>query len=86
MKENWRNKKVLVTGVTGFVGGNLVVKLHNSGATIFGLSRNENPFCYLNQEGYNDKIQLINGDLSDHQFLYNTITELQIEVVYHLAA
>ena len=86
MRENWKNKKVLITGVTGFVGGNLVAKLYHCGATIFGLSRNKNPVCYLNQEGYNDKIQLINGDLSDHQFLCNTITELQIEVIYHLAA
>ena len=45
--------------VTGFVGGNLVAKLYHCGATIFGLSRNKNPVCYLNQEGYNDKIQLI---------------------------
>jgi len=86
MKENWKNRKVLVTGVTGFVGGNLVKKLHKAGATIFGLVRNNNPFCYLNQEKYDAKIQIINGDLTDHLFLYNIITELQVEIIYHLAA
>jgi CDP-glucose 4,6-dehydratase len=82
----WNNKKVLITGVTGFVGGNLVNKLYQEGASIYGILRNDNPSSYLFLEGYNKKIHLIKGDITDHELLYNIITEQQIEVIYHLAA
>ncbi len=86
MKNAWINKKILVTGVTGFIGGNLVAKLHNAGASVFGIVRNDNPSCYLYLEGYHEKIRLIKGDIIDHELLYNVITEQQIDIVYHLAA
>ena len=82
----WNNKKVLITGVTGFVGGNLVNKLYNERASIFGILRNDNPSSYLYLEGYNEKIRLIRGDIMDHELLYNVITEQQIDIIYHLAA
>ena len=44
---NWRNKKVLISGVTGFVGGNLVSTLLNNGAEVFGIVRSHNPNCFL---------------------------------------
>ena len=37
---SWKNKKVLITGVTGFVGANLFKKLEELGADTFGISRN----------------------------------------------
>lgn len=86
MEKTWNNKKVLVTGVTGFVGGNLVEKLYKEGASIFGLQRNENQSSYLYLEGYDKKIRLIKGDIIDHELLFNIITEQQIDIIYHLAA
>ena len=86
MKNYWRNKNVLITGVTGFVGGNLVKKMHKEGANIFGIIRNDNPFCFLSIENYDKKIRLFKGDLMNHISLFNIITEQQIDVVYHLAA
>ena len=86
MKEFWKNKKVLVTGVTGFIGGNLVNKLYQEGAFIYGLLRNSNPISYLFIEGFQNKIRLINGDIIDHELLFNIITEQQIDVIFHLAA
>jgi len=86
MIETVRNKKILVTGVTGFVGGNLVDKLYQAGASVFGIVRNDNPTSYLYVEGYYEKIRLIKGDISDHELLYNIITEQQIDIIFHLAA
>ena len=86
MKRNWNNKKVLVTGVTGFVGGNLVDKLYREGASVYGILRNDNPTSFLYLEGYHEKINLIKGDIIDHKLLYNIITEQQIDIIYHLAA
>ena len=85
MKNYWKNKNVLITGVTGFVGGNLVKKLFKEGANIFGVIRNENPFCFLSIEKYDSKINLLNGDLMDHIYLFNIITEQKIDVIYHFA-
>jgi CDP-glucose 4,6-dehydratase len=86
MATNWSNKNVLVTGVTGFVGGNLVKKLHAAGANVFGILRSDNPSSFLFFEGLNKKIRLIKGDIVDRDLLFNTITEQQINVIYHLAA
>ena len=86
MNDFWRNKNVLITGVSGFVGGNLVKKILNSDANIFGLIRNENPFSYIHLEDLNKKIRLINGDLMNHKTLLNLITEQQIDIIFHLAA
>ena len=86
MKNYWKNKNVLITGVTGFVGGNLVKKMCDTGASVFGLIRNENPFCFLFLENYNNKIRLLKGDLNNHNYLYEVITENNIEVIFHLAA
>lgn len=84
--DNWKNKKVFITGITGFVGGNLACQLHNSGAKVFGIMRSKNPNCFLFIEGYNEKVRLIEGDIIDRELIYNIITEQQIDVVYHLAA
>ena len=86
MKNFWKNKKVLITGVTGFVGGNLVNNLLNSGASVFGIIRSENKFSFLYLEGLNEKIRLFSGDLMDHKLLLDIITEQQIEIIFHLAA
>ena len=36
MNSFWKGKKVLITGVNGFIGGNLAKKLNTLGAEIFG--------------------------------------------------
>ena len=85
-KHEWANKKILVTGATGFVGGNLIKKLLDNGAIIFCVIRSENPFSFLYIEKLNEKVRLIKGDIIDRDLLYNIITEQQIDIIYHLAA
>tara|TARA_Y200000002_G_scaffold383282_1_gene404812 strand:+ start:11692 stop:12693 length:1002 start_codon:yes stop_codon:yes gene_type:complete len=80
------NKNILITGVTGFVGGNLAKQLNDLGANIFGIVRNENPTCFLTFEKLDKKIRLIKGDLSQVNFMYDLITENNIEYIFHLAA
>ena len=86
MKNIMYNQNVLVTGVTGFVAGNLVKELDKIESNIFGIVRNENPHCFLTFENLDKKIRIIKGDLSDVDFLYNLITENDIKYVFHLAA
>lgn len=83
---NLKNKKVLLSGVTGFVGGNLVEALLENGAEVFAIVRSSNAHCFLFYEGYEKKIRLFHGDICDKDLWFNIITEQQIDVIYHLAA
>jgi len=82
----WHSKNVFVTGVNGFIGGNLAKELLNQGANIFGLMRNENKNTFIYYEEIADKINLIYGELWDKELMCRIISEEQISVVFHLAA
>lgn len=82
----WKNKNVFITGINGFIGGNLAKLLLNEGANIFGLVRNPNMKTLLHQEAIDKDIVLINGDLCDKDLISRIISEEQIDNVFHLAA
>lgn len=80
-----KQKKVLITGITGFVGSHLTDYLISKGGfKIFGLKRvNSN---LRNIEEHLDSITLIDGDLTDQTSLINLIKISQPDYIYHLAA
>ncbi len=82
----WNNKNVFITGINGFIGGNLAKRLYSSGAKIFGLIRDNKKDTYIYIEDLADKITLINGDIVDRDLLSRIISEEQIDCVFHLAA
>jgi len=82
----WRGKNVLVTGINGFIGGNLAKSLLAEGAHVFGLMRNLKQDTLLYVDGLDKKVVLIEGDLCDLELMARIITEEQIQCVFHLAA
>jgi len=82
----WKNKKVFITGINGFVGGNLCKRLLDFGAEVFGLIRSYNKNTYLYYEDLNKKIKIFKGDLCNKELLCQIISEEHIESVFHLAA
>lgn len=86
MNDYWINKKVLVTGINGFVGGNLCKGLINKGAEVFGLIRNKNYETFLYYENLDKKIKIFEGDLCDKDLFSRIISEEQINNIFHLAA
>jgi CDP-glucose 4,6-dehydratase len=82
----WINKNVFITGINGFVGGNLAEDLLNKGANVFGLIRNLTEQSYLFYMGLNKKIEIVNGNITDKEFLRSFFNENKIDICFHLAA
>ena len=81
------NKKVFLTGHTGFKGAWLTLMLHQMGAEVTGysLAPNTNPSLFEVIHGETLCNSVI-GDLRDTKLLHKTMAECQPDVVFHLAA
>jgi len=83
----YKNKKVLVTGATGFKGAWLCYWLHMMGAKVSGIgynpNKNKNLFYSLN---LNKKIKLKLFDIRNRKKLKSFINILNPQIVFHLAA
>ena len=88
MFENtYKNKKVLITGHTGFKGTWLSIWLTYLGAKVIGYSKNipTNPSMFK-QLGVKNKIKHIIGDVANHNSLKKTIKLNKPDFIFHLAA
>ena len=86
----WKDKNILITGITGFVGSWLTEILSSSqiNANIYGLLRRQSNPNLRNIQHLLDleNIKLIKGDLQDLGSIVNAIKESNADVIYHLAA
>ena len=86
----WKDKNILITGITGFVGSWLTEILSSSkiNANIYGLLRRQSNPNLRNIQPLLDRenIKLIKGDLQDLGSIVNAIKESDADVIYHLAA
>jgi len=83
----YKNKRVLITGHTGFKGSWLAIWLKMLGAEVRGYAL-EPPSDPSNFEacGLQDKLIHIHGDVRDHKHLLSVFQEYQPEFIFHLAA
>lgn len=83
----WRNKKVLITGHTGFKGSWLTLLLRKLGAKIVGFSlappTQPNLFTLANIK---EKVISLTGDVCDFNALSDVFLTHQPEIVFHMAA
>lgn len=90
MSENlsfFRNKRILVTGHTGFKGSWLCWLLLLAGADVTGYALDPPTTPnFFDQTGLSKKIRSITGDVRDQSMLCNVVTCTKPEVVFHLAA
>ena len=85
-KKYWKNKNILITGINGFVGGNLAKKLVNLNSNVYGIIRTQNYKSLLYYENIYKKCVVINGDILDKELLKRAIIENNISHIFHLAA
>lgn len=84
----YRDKRVLITGHTGFKGSWLAIWLHELGAKVYGVglepySKNDNYVL----SGIGKKIEAdLRGDIRDGKLMKKIFNKYQPEIVFHLAA
>lgn len=82
----WRDRKIFVTGCTGLLGSWLTKSLVEKGADVTGLIRDLVPKSNLNWTGFNEKINIVRGELEDYFTLERALNEYEIDTVFHLGA
>lgn len=78
-----KNKKVFVTGGTGFIGANLIRKLLDSNNETFVLARRNSNFWRI--KDVLSKVKIVEGDLLKDKNLKTSIQKIKPQIVYHLA-
>ncbi|MEL6561541.1 MAG: CDP-glucose 4,6-dehydratase [Bacteroidota bacterium] len=83
----YRNKRVLITGETGFKGSWLALWLHELGADVYGFSKGlpTGP-CLFNLLDLRNKIKTRTGNINQLNDLIDTVNEIKPDFVFHLAA
>ena len=83
----YKNKRVFITGHTGFKGTWLSIWLDQLGANLKGYALEpENSFDLYNQIANEINIQSVIADIRSKQSLENEILSFQPDIIFHLAA
>ena len=84
----YKNKKVFITGHTGFKGSWLSLWLKKSGAVVMGYSlENNNQPSLFKSLGLNEIVDYsITGNILDTGKLEKTMAEFKPDIIFHLAA
>lgn len=75
MKNSLKNKRVLITGISGFVGSALENNLNSLGSIVFGISKS----------GSSNK-QILKADILDYSTIDKFIKDSGIQICFHLAS
>ncbi len=81
---NLKDKKILVTGATGFIGSHLVDKLLLEGADITIIKRPAS--STRNIAHILNRLKVIPYDLNEYEEIKKALQQLQPQIVFHLAA
>jgi CDP-glucose 4,6-dehydratase len=83
----WKNKRVFITGHTGFKGSWLSIWLHRLGAQVIGYSLEPptNPSLFELAQ-VDSLITSTHGDVRDRKALQSAVAKAQPEIIFHLAA
>lgn len=85
--DQWKNKKVLVTGASGFKGSWMCAALAEQGADVTGTIRSTGgPLAAYELLEVERRIKTMRVDITDYEQVLALIIEVKPEVIFHLAA
>lgn len=85
--EFYRNKRVLITGHTGFKGAWLATVLQEYGGEVLGLALPpDTPDSLFEVAGLSQSLQHVEGDITEPDVVAKVFRDFQPEVVFHMAA
>lgn len=82
----WRDRRVLLTGATGLLGGWVLDRLLALGADPVCLVRDEVSRSRAAQSGSLGQATVVRGQLEDYLLLERTLNEYEVQTVLHLGA
>lgn len=82
----WKNKKILITGHTGFKGGWLTLWLKKLNCDILGFSDSIPTSGIFKTLNLNDEICSKFGDIREYSAIHECIKNFKPEIIFHLAA
>ena len=83
----WNNKKVFITGHTGFKGSWLSIMLNMFGSKIYGYSLKPKKLSLFNQANCKTFLKKnIYGDINNYNFLKKELIKICPQILFHLAA
>lgn len=87
-KNFWKDKRVFITGHTGFKGSWLVMTLKDAGAIVAGYSKDipTNPSIFEACKVGELLAQDDRGDIADHEKFKRSLLKFNPEVLFHMAA
>jgi len=83
---HWKERRVLVTGISGFAGSHLAERLLELGAEVIGLVRRHSVPEYRNLSHFIDRVELFEGNLTDLGSLLTLLKKEQPDTIFHLGA
>lgn len=86
MDRFWDKKRVFVTGGSGFVGSWLIDALLKDGAHVVALVQDFSYLSRFSKEKFQDKVDLVQGNLEDFQVLERAVVRHEVDTVFHLGA
>lgn len=84
--QRMRGETALVTGATGFIGGNLAAGLLREGAHVITIERDRKANNTLKALGIADQVTIVSGCISDAALMERVFNEHEVEWCFHLAA
>lgn len=82
----WRDKRVFVTGATGFLGGWLVEELLNQAANVVTIIRDSRPDSKFYRDSLEGRCISVAGDLKDAELVRRIVGDYEIDTIFHLGA
>ena len=82
----WKDKRVLITGISGFAGSHLAEQLLDLGSEVHGTIRRHAVPMHENIEHLRGRIHLHEADITSAERILTVFEEIKPNAVFHLAA